>query len=197
MDDVVNALPALKDLAKADQSKVEAARNAYDALNERQKPLVTALSVLEAAEARMALLKAASDEDIAAAKAVDDKIDALPAVDELQYDDKEQVDEARAASDALSENQRKLVIGLPTLEAAEAKLAALAPNVVYGDINSDTKIDASDALLSLQHSVKLKTLEGDSFVAADVDGNDKVDASDALLILQYSVKLIDHFPVED
>lgn len=68
--------------------------------------------------------------------------------------------------------------------------------VTYGDINESGTIDASDALLALQHSVQLITLEDGAFMAANVDGNDSVDASDALLILQYSVKLIDSFPVE-
>lgn len=68
--------------------------------------------------------------------------------------------------------------------------------VTYGDINESGTIDASDALLALQHSVQLITLEGNAFVAANVDGNDSVNASDALLILQRSVKLIDSFPVE-
>ncbi len=69
--------------------------------------------------------------------------------------------------------------------------------IVYGDINGSGTIDASDALLALQHSVELTTLEGDAFTAADVTNDGSVDAADALNILQYSVELIDHFPVEE
>ena len=197
VDEAINALPSLKDLAKADQSKIKEARDAYNALTDTQKPLVTTLSVLEAAEARMEKLLAASDEDISAAKAVDDMIDALPAEDELEYADKADVDAARAAYDKLTEAQKGLVLGLETLKAAEEKIADLAPDVTYGDVNNDGKIDASDALEALQHSVELKTLEGDAFTAADVTNDSKVDATDALNILQYSVELIDHFPVEE
>ena len=197
VDEAINALPSLKDLAKADQSKIKEARDAYNALTDTQKPLVTTLSVLEAAEARMEKLLAASDEDISAAKAVDDMIDALPAEDELEYADKADVDAARAAYDKLTEAQKGLVLGLETLKAAEEKIADLAPDVTYGDVNNDGKIDASDALEALQHSVELKTLEGDAFTAADVTNDGKVDATDALNILQYSVELIDHFPVEE
>ena len=71
------------------------------------------------------------------------------------------------------------------------------PDVTYGDVNDDGKIDASDALEALQHSVELKKLEGDAFTAADVTNDGTVDATDALNILQYSVELIDHFPVEE
>ena len=66
----------------------------------------------------------------------------------------------------------------------------------YGDVDGSGKIDATDALAVLQHSVKLTTLSGDAFQAADVDGNGKIDATDALTILQYSVKLIPDFPVQ-
>ena len=68
--------------------------------------------------------------------------------------------------------------------------------VVYGDLNADTEIDASDALLTLQHSVQLITLNDAQKIAGDVDGNANIDATDALLILQKSVKLISQFPVE-
>lgn len=63
-----------------------------------------------------------------------------------------------------------------------------------GNINNNENIDASDALLALQHSVQLITLSGRGLSAADVSGDGKVNASDALLILQYSVNLIEKFP---
>lgn len=69
----------------------------------------------------------------------------------------------------------------------------LSSRVALGDINADGSVNASDALLALQHSVKLTTLEGDKFTAADVNVDDKVDAADALLILQKSVGLVDEF----
>lgn len=65
---------------------------------------------------------------------------------------------------------------------------------ILGDINGDSNIDASDALLALQHSVKLTTLEGAKALAADTNHDGDINASDALLILQYSVKLITEFP---
>lgn len=72
--------------------------------------------------------------------------------------------------------------------------AAVAAAV--GDINQDGNIDASDALIALQSSVKLKELTDAETTLANVDGKGEVDASDALLILQYSVKLIHSFPAD-
>lgn len=70
------------------------------------------------------------------------------------------------------------------------------PLQTVGDINADKAINASDALIALQHSVKLVKLTGDAFTAADVNVNGTVDATDALYILQYSVYLIDTLPVK-
>lgn len=196
VDDAINALPSLKDMVKGDKSKIEEARTAYGNLNERQQPLVTALSVLEAAEARMALLETATDEEIAAAKAVDEQIAALPAVDALVYADGEKVAQARAAYAALSEKAAVLVVGLDILTAAEEKMATLTPDITYGDVDGDGKVNASDALKALQHSVKLITLQDDIFLAADVDKSGVVDATDALYILQKSVNLIDTLPIK-
>lgn len=68
--------------------------------------------------------------------------------------------------------------------------------IPYGMINEDDRIDATDALLILQYSVELISLDEEQLVRADVDGDQKVNANDALLILQYSVALISAFPVE-
>lgn len=76
------------------------------------------------------------------------------------------------------------------------KKSAQAAFLHYGDINADDSINASDALMALQHSVHLIHLDGSLFATADVDENNSVNASDALYILQYSVKLIDRFPAQ-
>ena len=75
-----------------------------------------------------------------------------------------------------------------------AQCTVTVADYVFGDINADGSINASDALLALQHSVQLIRLMGNEALAADVDHNEKIDAGDALLILQHSVKLIDQFP---
>ena len=83
---------------------------------------------------------------------------------------------------------------LADLTEARQKYDELNPAITLGDVNGDTKVDAQDALMALQHSVQIKILEGDAFTAADVNHDAKVDASDALLMLQRSVGLITEFP---
>ena len=59
-----------------------------------------------------------------------------------------------------------------------------------GDVNDDTFIDASDALMILKHSAKLELLTERQQLAANVNNDLYIDASDALLVLKYSAKLI-------
>ena len=178
----INALPST--VAISDEAAIVEARTAFDNLTEAQKPLVDNLNKLTEAERQLQALK----DDIAAANAVIEKINAIDA----ENPDKEDVQSARDAYDALSASQQKHIDAttLKKLTDAEEKLA-----IQYGDINGDKKMDAADALMALQHSVQLIKLEGDSFTAADVDQDGKVDATDALYILQYSVKLIPSLPV--
>lgn len=61
------------------------------------------------------------------------------------------------------------------------------PEYTLGDVDNDGKINSSDALLVLQHSVEILTLKDNALLAADVDKDGRILSSDALLILQHSV----------
>lgn len=68
-------------------------------------------------------------------------------------------------------------------------------NFLPGDADGDGQVTANDALLVLNHVVKLETLEGTSLKAADVNTDESITADDALHILQYVVQLIESLPV--
>lgn len=112
------------------------------------------------------------------------------------------IEDAEEAIKALvaiyGEDVKASITNLEALENARKAYDEFAAQNAYtlGDVNGDGSINASDALMALQHSVKLTTLEGNEFKAANVDGSNAVDATDALYILQHSVKLIDKFPIE-
>ena len=57
-----------------------------------------------------------------------------------------------------------------------------------GDVDKDGDIDATDALLVLQHSAKIKELEDTA--PANTNTDDVIDASDALNILKVAAKLL-------
>lgn len=59
--------------------------------------------------------------------------------------------------------------------------------IVMGDINGDGKVNSSDALSILQHSVGSKLLEGNALVTADLSGDGMINSADALACLQIAV----------
>ena len=125
---MIEAIPGEEDLALADEASIVAARAAYNALTETQKGYVLNEAKLAAAEARLAELKALAEKEEAdrkAAQGVTDMINALPAP--VQLEDKAKVEAARAAYDALTEDQKDLIVPeiLEKLTNAEAEIVRL------------------------------------------------------------------------
>lgn len=87
------------------------------------------------------------------------------------------------------------VVGTNTAYTKVASFSYYAPYVL-GDVDTDGKINSSDALLTLQKSVDMVELTSLQILAADVNGDGNINSSDALEILQYSVQLIDSFSKE-
>ena len=103
------------------ESKIKAARKAYDALTPAQKKQVSNYSDLTAAEFALAKRKA-TNEDKTAANKVSDMI---VAIGHVTWNSGENVAQARRAYDALTDTQRLLVENYDLLVAAEALLDTL------------------------------------------------------------------------
>ena len=108
VDDLIDAIGEVT-LESGDA--IKAARAAYDALTATQKELVKNYEKLTAAEEAYTALV-----DAAAAKAVDDLIDAIG---EVTADSGDAIKAARAAYDALTDTQKELVKNYEKLLAAE------------------------------------------------------------------------------
>ena len=115
------------------RESIEAARKAYDALDDFQKKMVGNYDVLEAAEAALAVLDA-TDEDIVTAEAVKKLIDDIG---EVTIEKAEQIAKARAAYNKLTDLQKLLVDNYNTLLAAEMKLTVLK-SAAAGDVYKKT-----------------------------------------------------------
>ncbi|MBQ6790250.1 MAG: leucine-rich repeat protein [Paludibacteraceae bacterium] len=132
-DAVIAKIDAIGEVAYTDESKalIDAAREAYNALTDDQKALVTAeqLKVLTDAEAKYAELKEAADKAAADKKAADDAIAKIDAIGEVAYTDESKalIDAARKAYDALTDDQKALVTAeqYRVLTDAEAKYEEL------------------------------------------------------------------------
>ena len=68
-------------------------------------------------------------------------------------------------------------------------------DVMYGDVDANGTVEATDALWALQAYVGSRQLDEKAFKAADVNLDKEVNTSDALAILQYAVKLRDKLPI--
>ena len=107
---MIDALPAAARVTLNDKDAIEEAAAAYDALTDAQKEYVPFTDKLKLALVQAALdaaEKTAADE--AAADEVEAMIDALPAPDEVTIENKEAIEAARAAYDALTNAQKRLV----------------------------------------------------------------------------------------
>ena len=108
VDDLIDAIG---EVTADSGDAIKAARAAYDALTDTQKELVKNYEKLTAAEEAYTALV-----DAAAAKAVDDLIDAIG---EVTADSGDAIKAARAAYDALTDTQKELVKNYEKLLAAE------------------------------------------------------------------------------
>jgi len=118
---VSDMIAAIGEVTLDKETEIIEAREAYDALSDEQKALVTNQEVLIAAEtAYIQLLQQQSDEEAA------ERVSGLiAAIGEVTPDKKATIEFARAAYDALSDNQKELVNNLDVLTQAEVACARL------------------------------------------------------------------------
>ena len=90
----------------------------------------------------------------------------------------------------------KINIGDQNAPLLEAHIHFEDQTPLYGDVNDDGEVTASDALMTLQNFVGSRQFTDEQLKAANVDGVDGITAKDALLILQHAVKILDKFPIE-
>lgn len=116
---------------------IEAARDAYNALDAGQKAYVTKLSILKSAESTYA--------ELAAAAHVDELIENIGTV---TLDSKEAIEAARKSYDSLTAGQKSYVIKLSILTAAEERFAKLMQDKEEAD-KVIAKIEALPASITL------------------------------------------------
>lgn len=157
---------ALIDAIETAEDKQEAAisaRQAYDALTDNQKAIVANYSKLESAE-----------NEFAAAK-VDALIEAIGTVD---ANSDGVIESARAAYDALTEEQKTLVTKLDILLAAETSYELWSK----GDLNFDGKVSAIDVSMIL-------SAYGTDDTDSDLDKDGTVNVQDlSILLANYGAK---------
>ncbi|MBR4742805.1 MAG: DUF4430 domain-containing protein, partial [Oscillospiraceae bacterium] len=135
-EEVIRAIGGIPSpVSEDDAEKVKAAREAYNALTDDQKALVTNYDRLTAAEKQLAEAEA-SEKDKKAAGEVRSLIDAIGRA--LPEEMEEAVAAARKAYDALTDLQKKLVDNYSILEEAEKTLAGVKAARRYLDVYETT-----------------------------------------------------------
>ena len=127
-DEVIAKINAIGTVEYTDacKAKIDEASDAFDALTDAQKALVTNAQKLTDAIARYAELKAAADQ-AADQAAADEVIAKINVIGEVEYTDacKAKIDEARSAYDSLTGKQKERVTNYDKLTSAEKRYADL------------------------------------------------------------------------
>ena len=181
---VIDKLPDAKNVKSTDRADIEEARYDYDALSDAQKKKVPADKLKKLTEAEEALAAA----DVVA------MIEALPKANSIRVGDRDDIEAAREAYEALTDAQKKYVPAdlLKKLEDAENAveasnfefLANLLPKADDVDIDDEDSIEAAretyEALTDAQKAMvdedMLKKLTDAEDAFAILNANDKLDA---------------------
>ena len=118
VDTVEAMISAIGAVTAESKSAIEEARTAYDALTDEQKALVENYDVLTSAEKSLAKI----EKDIKDVEAVEAKISAIGTV---TAESKSAIEEARAAYDALTDEQKALIENYDVLTSAETTYSEL------------------------------------------------------------------------
>ena len=151
--EVDGLIDAIGTVTLESKAKIDAARTAYDALTETQKALVTNLAALLTAEAKYEELKAAADQeeiDRAAAKGVDDLIDAIG---EVTLESESAITAARSAYNALTDEQKARVTKLEALTAAETKLNELKADKAAAEAVEKQIVDIGEVTVESENAI--------------------------------------------
>ncbi len=170
----IDAINAIGEVTTASEQAIDAAKDAYDNLDESQQGKVTNHETLTAAESKLAELKEqkAQADQSEANKA----IAAIDAIGDVTLEKKDQVTQARSSYDALTSDQKQLVTNYQALTDAETKIEKLGQAFTVGQTvtTSDWSVTLTDArvastLESSESTTYWEPGEGTCFLILELD----------------------------
>ena len=188
--EIINELPEKDDVTVADTGDIIAARAAYNALTDDQKAMVDKDTLDKLTAAETAVINALTD--AFAAAQVSTQINKLP--EKITFADKEAVEAARAAYDALSDDQKAYVDEDTVKKLTDAE-AAIANPVLLGDVDGDGEVSVLDATLMQRYSAMMITLTDNQLRAGDIDGDGEVDVTDITMLQRYLAQMPVRYPI--
>ncbi|MBQ9247440.1 MAG: hypothetical protein IJ171_02515 [Ruminococcus sp.] len=186
--ETINALPT--EITDDDINDVIDASIAYEALTDNQKAKIDSETLKKLVSAANAVVKILGDKK--EAENVANLINALP--EKITSADKEAVEAARAAYDALTDDQKAYVDEDTVKKLTDAEEALNTP-VLLGDVDGDGEVTSLDATL-IQRQIAFMDVKDFNETAADVDGDGEVTSLDATYIQRYLAFMDVKFPIE-
>ncbi len=179
VDQLILELP--ETITLEDEEQLVTVVEMYNGLNANARGYVQNLQILIDAVDTWNALDEQDQLDRANAAAVDEMVNALPSVDALTLESKQEVETAVEAYLALNDTAKGYVTTYETLQALVARLEEL--KFVYGDVNEDGEIDNKDYgllqryLNNWQVTIRLE--------AADLNADGAVNNLDYALLQRY------------
>ena len=192
VEDLIDALPLPTRVSYDDKDAIEEAQAAYDALTDEQKDRVAAIYKVKLAVDSAILEKIV--EDVTAADAVSEMINAIPAVEDITYGDKDAIEAERAAYDELSLAQ-KLLVGAENYKKLTDAEDRLNSFVLLGDATGDGRITVMDITAIQRHIAEIHPLTGKRYNAADVNRDGVVNIEDATILQMYLAEEEVEYPI--
>lgn len=155
VDNLITGLTDISDMSLDDASSVYEAREAYNALSEKQKGLVENLKRLEVAEEQIKELEKEQSDRIAAWE-VEYSIDFLPSANDITIEDEEEVHQVREAYDQLTKAQQAYVSNINKLVELEEKIKDLHDELEAEHKAAIEKVESAIASLPDETKVTLK-----------------------------------------
>ena len=165
VSDLIKDLPAKEAVTKNDKTAIDAAKAAFDALTDDQEAKVSDANKQKLNDAVEALAAIEKEEaDTAAAKAVSDKISELPSKEEVTKNHKTAIDAAKAAFDALTDDQKEKVSDADKQKLNDAVEALAA--IEKDEADTAAAKEVSDTINALPASDKVATTDKAAIEAA-------------------------------
>ncbi len=175
---VVELINAIGKVTLNSEDAINAARAAYDALDEADKDAVKNYYVLEQAEEAFAALQAAAVEDQQKADVVIAQIDEIGTV---TLESEDAINAARAAYDALTAAQQQMVSNYVVLTSAEATLA-----ILKSEAEANENRQKANEVITLIGNIGRVTLDSEATITAARAAYDALTAEQQQLVSNYS-----------
>ena len=111
-------------------------------------------------------------------------------------DDKDDIEEARAAYDALTDSQKAMISDSTYKKLTDAE-EALNSLVLIGDADGDGEVTSVDVTFIQRYLAHLDVPEGFNEAAADVDGDGEITSVDVTFIQRYLAFIEVPYPINE